>query len=140
MANTIRSATGDAAALARDFLTQVIPSPRQFDIRLWDGTLIRGEQDTHITMRVASPGAVKRMFRPPLELNLAEAYMRGDFEVEGSLIDILQAANGVMDAPRLLRDMPKLAPMWAKLPNDPPQRDIERRHVSRAGLLGAGQM
>lgn len=122
-----------ATAIAREFLTRVIPSPRAFDIRLWDGTLIPAEQPSRITMRIDLPGAVKRMFSPPVEYNLAEAYIRGDFEVEGSLIDIFQSARAVMDAPRLLRELPKLMPLYARLPSDPPAREIERGPASLSG-------
>ena len=125
----------NSVAAARDFLTLIIPSPRQFDIRLWDDTLIRADRHIGppITLRIASPGSVRRMFRPPLELNLAEAYLRGDFEVEGSLIDIFKAARDVMDSPRLLRELPHLASLWARLPTDPPQREIERTAVRLSG-------
>lgn len=133
--SSLSMARGDAVELARDFLTRVIPSPRQFDIRLWDGTLIYAEKplSPRITMHIASPGAVRRMFCPPLEFNLAEAYLRGDFEVEGSLIDIFKTANDVMDSARLLREMPTLVPMWARLPKDPPNRDIERKAAVLSG-------
>ncbi len=138
MADTSMSiARGDAVELARNFLTRVIPSPKQFNIRLWDGTLICADKplSPRLTLHIASPGAVRRMFRPPLEFKLAEAYIRGDFEVEGSLIDIFKTANEVMDSSRLLREMPTIAPMWARLPKDPPERDIERK----AAVLSGGE-
>jgi cyclopropane-fatty-acyl-phospholipid synthase len=127
------AATAGAVAIAREFLTRVIPSPRLFDIRLWDGTLIPADQPTRSTMRIDTPGAVKRMFAPPVEYNLAEAYIRGDYEIEGSLIDIFPAARAVMDAPRLMRELPKLTSLWPKLPNDPPKREIERGPAQLSG-------
>lgn len=123
----------NTTGFAREFLTRVIPSPRLFDIRLWDGTLIPAERPARITLRIDMPGAMKRMFTPPVEFNLAEAYIRGDFEVEGSLIDIFQSARAIMDAPRLLRELPKLVPLFARLPADPPARQIERGPAALSG-------
>lgn len=127
------TATANAVAAARDFLTRIIPSPRPFDIRLWDGTLIPADQPARLTLRIDTPGAVKRMFTPPVEYNLAEAYIRGDFEVEGSLIDIFPSARAVMDASRLMRELPKLIPLYVRLPSDPPARDIERGPAQLSG-------
>ncbi len=122
-----------AIDVARAFLARIIPSQRPFDICLWDGTRMPAEQPARITLRIDTPGAVKRMFTPPVEFNLAEAYIRGDFEVEGSLIDIFQSARAVMDAPRLLREMPKLLPLYARLPTDSPARRIERGPAALSG-------
>ena len=133
--SALQVARVDEIEIVRDFLARMIPSPRQFDIRLWDGTLMRADQHTGspITLRITSPGAVRRMFRLPLEFSLAEAYMRGDFEVEGSLIDMFDRISHVMDSPRLARQLPSLAAQWARLPNDPPSRDIERSSAQLSG-------
>jgi len=54
-----------------------------FAVRLWDGTEW-GDPDS-FTLVLAHPGALRAMFLPPSELALAEAYIRGDFEIEGDL-------------------------------------------------------
>jgi len=126
------------AAAARAFLLAVMPAPRNFDIRLWDGTLIPGNasaasKPARITLRIQSPGSLRRMFKPPLELSLAEAYMRGDFEVEGSLIDILDAVDRLLDTPSLTRKLPLLTKLWLALPDEGPGRAIERGPAQLAG-------
>jgi len=134
MADTaLHVAQVDETSAVHDFLARVIPAPRRFDIRLWDGSVTHANLPTTMTLHIASPGAVRRMFYPPLELNLAEAYMRGDFEVEGSLIDIFGTVGEVMSAPRLARQLPSLTAQWARLPHDSPGRDIERKAVQLSG-------
>ena len=68
---------------AATFLTRLFPEPRAFDIRLWNGTLIRGDGDGSLTVVINAPGSLRRMLRPPVELSLGEAYLRGDFDLEG---------------------------------------------------------
>src|SRR5687768_10418673 len=59
--------------------------PRDFAIRLWDGTSwdAEGGHPTRFTLTISSPGALKRMLRPPLDISLGESYAFGDFDVEG---------------------------------------------------------
>jgi cyclopropane-fatty-acyl-phospholipid synthase len=66
---------------------------------------------------------------------MAEAYIRGDFEIEGSLglIDAMKSATDVMSTQRLMQQLPALAQLWARLPADPPHREIERQAVQLAG-------
>ncbi len=61
--------------------------PRDFTVRLWDGaTWDPGPgQPSRFTLVIHRPEAMRRMFRPPTELALGEAYVRGDFDVEGDL-------------------------------------------------------
>jgi hypothetical protein len=60
------------------------PEGRSFAVRLWDGVVlppITGSP-APFTMVLTHPGALRRMFLPPGELTLAEAFLRGDFEIE----------------------------------------------------------
>ncbi|HEX6554950.1 MAG TPA: hypothetical protein VF026_19440 [Ktedonobacteraceae bacterium] len=51
--------------------------PRDFAVRLWDGTLWPADegQPTHFTLVLQHPGALRAMFLPPGELALGEAYI-----------------------------------------------------------------
>lgn len=62
-------------------------SPFDFAIRLWDGTVIQPTDPTSskFTLKLNHPGALRRMFLPPNELSLGEAYIYGDFDIEGDL-------------------------------------------------------
>src|SRR3990170_2808190 len=59
--------------------------PRDFAVRLWNGTdWGPGEgQPARFTLVLRRPGALRRMFLPPTELSLGDAYIHGDFDVEG---------------------------------------------------------
>lgn len=67
-------------------------SPRRFAVRLWnDGEIpADGGVNPRFTLNLRHPGALRRMFLPPGELSIGEAYLRGDFDIEG---DIFAAVN-----------------------------------------------
>ena len=60
-------------------------SPRDFDVRLWDGTCWPAESGStaQFTLVLNSAGSLKRMLRPPLDISLGECYAFGDYDVEG---------------------------------------------------------
>jgi cyclopropane-fatty-acyl-phospholipid synthase len=61
---------------------------QDFSVRLWDGTVWpegAGSVPTFVLV-LNHPGALRKMFLPPSELNLGEAYIYDDFDVEGDLI------------------------------------------------------
>src|SRR5437660_910250 len=62
---------------------------RNFAVRLWDGTTWRpepaSEEPVRFTLVLQHPGALRKMFLPPGELTLGEAYIYNDFDIEGSV-------------------------------------------------------
>ncbi len=60
-------------------------APRDFTVRLWDGATLDPDagQTSRFTLVIHRPAALRRMFWPPTELALGEAYIRGDFDIEG---------------------------------------------------------
>lgn len=61
--------------------------PRNFAIRLWNGYEWGAEegQETRFTLVLKHPGSLRRMFMPLNELNLGEAYIYDDFDIEGDI-------------------------------------------------------
>ncbi len=61
--------------------------PRTVDLRLWDGTRwpANAPDDVAATIILNHPGALRRMFLPPTERAVGEAFIRGDFDIEGDL-------------------------------------------------------
>jgi len=59
-----------------------------FTVRLWEGTVWPDESSTspRFTLVLNHAGALREMLLPPTELNLGEAYIYGDFDVEGDLV------------------------------------------------------
>ena len=77
---------------------------RDFAVRLWDGTTWPegGGSSPAFALVLNHPGALRKMFLPPSELNLGEAYIYGDFDVEGNLQSDRRFPNGrVPPEPRL---------------------------------------
>jgi len=69
---------------------------RDFAIRLWDGTVWQpaGSQSHRFTIALNGPAALRRMFFPrPTERKLGEAYMFGDFEIEGNMYQAIDLAR-----------------------------------------------
>lgn len=99
-----------------EFLRRVFPEPRGFDIRLWDGTVLRAGDPADLTLVLNSPESLRNMLRLPIELSLGEAYLRGDFDLEGELT----AAGPALEASRRVARSPGevlgLARLWFALP------------------------
>lgn len=69
--------------------------PRAFAIRLWNGQLLPATDNLppRFTLVLTHPGALRRMFLPPGELTVAEAYLRGDFDLEGDVVAAMELAT-----------------------------------------------
>jgi cyclopropane-fatty-acyl-phospholipid synthase len=63
-------------------------SPVDFAVRLWDGSrpIVPATGAPRFTLAIKHPGALRRMFLPPSELNLGEAFIFDDFDIEGDTI------------------------------------------------------
>ena len=71
---------------------------RDFSVRLWDGSTVEpatGRRE-RFTIVLRHPGALRKMFLPPGELALAEAYLKDDFDIEGDLEAIFPAADHLL--------------------------------------------
>ena len=67
---------------------------REFAVRLWDGTTWPEQGKTpRFVLVLNHPGALRRMFLPPSEVRLGEAYVYGDFDVEGDLVAAFRLAD-----------------------------------------------
>lgn len=112
----VGKARSDAVRLTKEVLRDLFgpPQMRRFGVRLWDGTWegpqgyvravahegavgvahhVRPVPAVGFTLVLKRPGALRRMFLPPSELAISEAYLRDDFDVEGSM----EAATGLAD-------------------------------------------
>lgn len=97
--------TGDQAiettlSLLQDLLGQKVPDPLQqsnFAVRLWDGTTwspnAGSGEPIRFTLVLQHPGALRKMFLPPSELNLGEAYIYNDYDIEGDIRAVFPLAD-----------------------------------------------
>ncbi len=95
MAKLTTKATDQAVQVTLSFLQDIFSSapPCNVAVRLWDGTTWKPEYEsggpTHCTLVLQHPGALRKMFMPPNDLNLGEAYIFNDFDIEGEIEAIL---------------------------------------------------
>lgn len=106
-----------AAGRAADFLTRIFPEPRAFGIRLWEATHLPAAGTATFTLVINSPGSLRRMFRPPVELSLGEAYLRGDFRIEGDLASAFAIAPAARSAFHSAASVARLGRLWSRLPD-----------------------
>lgn len=74
--------------------------PCNFAVRLWDGTTWKPQpaEPTRFTLVLQHPGALRRMFLPPNDLNLGEAYIYNDFDIEGDIEAVFSIAYQLLDS------------------------------------------
>ena len=106
----VRSAPArDARATTLEILDELFRgySPRDFAVRLWDGTTTEPDpgQPTRFTLVVAHPSALRSAFTAsePLEVALGRAYLAGSLDVEGDLEAILPLVEYVTEERNLTR-------------------------------------
>jgi cyclopropane-fatty-acyl-phospholipid synthase len=76
-----------AVFLSRAILLELFGprAERTFTVRFWDGSSDVPSGPSQFTIVLQRPGALRRMLLPPSELSLGEAYLRGDFDLGGSI-------------------------------------------------------
>jgi cyclopropane-fatty-acyl-phospholipid synthase len=74
-------------------------SIRNFAVQLWDGTIWKPEpaEPAVFTIVLQHPGALRAMFLPLTELNMAEAYVYNDYNVVGDLETFIQFGFQFLD-------------------------------------------
>ena len=108
---------GNAIMRAVCFLELLFPHPRSFAIRLWDGTLLSATSgEPQFILVFNTPGAVRSTFTPPVELNAAEAFIRGDFDIQGDIFSSFALLRQISASAHSAQQMTKLAQHWFNLP------------------------
>ena len=115
-------------------------------LRFWDGSTF-GQPDVG-TVRFNRPDALRRILWAPDELGPARAFVVGDIDVEGSMIDVLRAlqvgADGdttalLRSAPDLLRTTRSVGALGGR-PKPPPEEVVPHgvRHSLRRDRTAVG--
>lgn len=118
------------------------PGERAFSIRYWNGQLEKpdGSGPPQFELALRRPSALRRMFFPPSELALGEAFIRGDFDVAGDLEGAVALATVIQERLRSPRRIARLTGLLLRLPADaarslgrtrfrPALRFVRRRHA-----------
>jgi cyclopropane-fatty-acyl-phospholipid synthase len=85
------------AGLARLSDALIADGGAPFELVLPDGTTIGFGQPTRVRLRVRDPALLPRLVQPTL-LGLAEAYVRGEFEIDGAFLDAVPIAERLANA------------------------------------------
>lgn len=84
-------------------LKTLLPAQRRFEVELWDGTLLPATQPPALARIVLhTRHALGWMLQFPLDVALGEAYLRGDFEIEGDIGAVTALGDDIEFRPDLL--------------------------------------
>ena len=99
MATSTKKTSDQALQTTLSLLRDLFGSSEQshFAVRLWDGTTWRpdrvSEEPVRFTVVLQHPGALRKMFLPPNDLTLGEAYIYNDFDIEGDIEAVFPLAE-----------------------------------------------
>ncbi len=104
--------------LALGFLDRIFAGfdQEEFAIRLWDGTLWERGQRPGFTLVLRHPGALRAMLQSLNELNLGEAYIYGDFDIEGDVFKAMQLGEYLLTRQRKASELLQLGLLLRRLP------------------------
>jgi cyclopropane-fatty-acyl-phospholipid synthase len=71
------------------------------------------------TFVIAQPHLLRRVFLQPTELSLGEAYIHGELDLEGSLVDAFGLVDDILGRPRTIKEQMVLAARLMALPSGP---------------------
>ena len=128
-----------AAAALWPLLVRLLGAEPRVLVELWDGST-HGRSDGVGTVRVRTPDALRRILWAPGELGLARAYVAGDLDVEGDMIEVVAAlrdatGGGLGDRPlrrAALRAARRTGALGRPLPAPPEEARVRGRRHSKA--------
>ena len=107
----------DRKAATVDLLNVLLPTRRSFDVRFWDGTVLPApQQPAHATVVLNHEYSLSRMLHFPLDVSVGEAYLRGDFDIEGDVATVAALGDDLELTPTTLVRVLALLPAPALLP------------------------
>jgi cyclopropane-fatty-acyl-phospholipid synthase len=90
----------EAIETCLEFLRDVLGAVtvRDFAVRFWNGSTWEAGSVApyRFTLVLRHPGSLRRMFWPPGELTLAEAYINGDFDIEGDIEGVFSHVDALL--------------------------------------------
>ena len=110
--------------------------PRDFAVRLWDGTVWEPEpgHPARFTLVLNHPGALRCMAVPPSDLQMAEAYIYGDCDIEGDIESVFRLGDHVQTKVHGMMDRLRLGQRLLSLPAGGASR-AGRRAAQQRGEL-----
>ena len=102
-----------------DALFRRVPS-RDFEVRLWDGTIWRADpaRPARLTVIIRDPGVLRSLVLARDEAGLGEGYVAGRFDLEGDLEEVVPIAEALLTAPPPLNDKVRIYTAALRLPGE----------------------
>lgn len=108
---------------------------RDFAVRFWDSGVsdasMQGEPA--FTLVLSRPSSLRRMLIPPSQLRLGEAYVTGEFEVEGDLTAATALGESLRDRFSSARFAARAVQLLLRLPKPGPRTRPAARAAGRSG-------
>lgn len=86
----------DTARVLRPLVDAALGTELPVRVECWDGSSL-GPPDADLVVRFTTRRAVRRLIWAPNELGFARAYVSGDVEIEGDVLDVLTRLDAVAD-------------------------------------------
>lgn len=107
-----------------------------FDVRLWDGTVAPSKTSRRdFIFCINSPGALRRAFSPPADLNAGAAFVDGSLDIEGDLCAAVALMNAANAIERSALQTARIGLLLAQLPREsrpaPPHAHLDGKRHSR---------
>ena len=120
---------------AASLIDRILPQPRDFSVRLWDGTElpVSASGKSKFSLVIQHPVALTRMFKPPIELSLGEAFILDDFDIEGDIFSAFPLMESIAHHPPSTGNIVSLGLGLLKLPA---KSDAPVKGRGRARLTG----
>jgi len=123
MAQRARTTEPQASQSTLRFVQEILADyhPRDFAIELWDGAqwLQESNQFRRFTWRINDPAALRRVIGSPGEISLSEAYIYGQFDIEGDIKAVFRLADYLLNKHWSLKDKFHLSKLLLGLPLHP---------------------
>jgi cyclopropane-fatty-acyl-phospholipid synthase len=111
---------------------------RPFDIHYWNGVTERGKGSAPYAIAINRPGALRRMLLPPNELNIIEAVLSGDVDLEGDIEAAMNLGDAINTQLRSPATLVSLFRHLRALPSGDAASDIRgRRSEHTVAVTGA---
>ena len=131
----VSTRSSDDVVRATRFLETLFPAPRQHAMRLWQGTTLPATSGTpQFTLAFNTPGAVRRVFSPPVELKGAAAYIRGEFDIQGDIFIAFGLLRQMAAKMHSAQDASLLLKYWLGLPGG------NHDHINSTASRGPAQL
>ncbi|HXF12997.1 MAG TPA: class I SAM-dependent methyltransferase, partial [Terriglobales bacterium] len=96
-------------------------------VRFWDGTVWERSHDSRFTLALTHPGALRRMLRDRRELGVGEAYVFGDFDIEGDIAAAFELSDMILGRNESMVQKTRLAARLRRLPQTGRPRLLSRK-------------